>query len=532
MQARNTLILLALATALSAQTVTVSGVKTGLRLVTARQRAARALAGQTGAAGKSLTPGRVYRVVQFDHVPGTEDLAALTAAGMVPLQYVPDNSVMVSMVEGRQQGVLASAAEESGQPTFELARKMSPLVDAQEDVDGQLTVVAEFFPDVAEGDMHAIAQREGLSILAHADLVEHQLLVKGTRAQVEALAGWEELSYVFPASKDLSEGALVHGCVGAVTAAGPVANYIAKVGEGWDGPGKGVANLRYTLAALSAQMPQDSQRAEILRALAAWSAVVQVNFSEGGTAGSTKHFNILFGKGAHGDAYAFDGRGKVLAHTFFPSLPNPEPIAGDMHFDDDEVWGIGVNMDLFSVALHELGHGLGLGHSDDPANVMYPYYRRWDALTAGDIAAVQELYAARTAETPAPTPTPAPAPAPAPTPAPTPTPAPAPTPTPTPTNPPAAPKVDTVKPAINISSPSSSNISTVASSITFTGTAMDNVGVAAVKWSSNVYMGANATGTAQWSATVPLAVGTNRIALTAVDAAGNIATRNVVVTRR
>ena len=40
---------------------------------------------------------------------------------------------------------------------------------------------------------------------------------------------------------------------------------------------------------------------------------------------------------------------------------NPEPIAGDMHFDNDESWRIGANLDVFSVALHETGHALGLG---------------------------------------------------------------------------------------------------------------------------------------------------------------------------
>ena len=531
MQARNTLIFLALSATLMAQTATVEGVKTGLRLVDLRARTARALAGETGSSSKSLAPGRVYRVVRFDHVPTTEDLAALTAAGMMPLQYVPDNSVMVSMVESKQQqGVLAATGEAGTQPTYELARKISPMVDAMEGEDGQLTVVAEFFPDLADGDTHTIAQQEGLTILAHADLVEHQLLVKGTRAQVEALAGWEEVSYVFPASKDLNEGVMVHGCVGAVTAAGPVANYIAKVGEGWDGPGKGVANLRYTLARLSAQLPLDAQRAEIQRALAAWSAVVDVNFSEGGTAASTKHFNIYFGTGSHGDAYPFDGRGKVLAHTFFPSLPNPEPIAGDMHLDDAEVWKIGATTDLFSVVLHELGHGLGLGHSDDPRNVMYAYYRGWQALSAGDIAAIRELYATRAVDAPAPAPAPTPAPEPAPTPAPAPAPTPAPTPTPTPTTPPTTP--DTVKPVINVSYPSALSITTYATSLTFTGSASDNVGVVAVRWSSNVSAGANAVGTTQWKTTIPLAVGTNRITFTAVDAAGNVAVRNTTVTRR
>jgi peptidoglycan hydrolase-like protein with peptidoglycan-binding domain len=116
--------------------------------------------------------------------------------------------------------------------------------------------------------------------------------------------------------------------------------------------------------------------------------------------------------------------GGVLAHADFPpgcsvvtnSLPKP------VHFDDEEhTWAVGAQADAFdveTVALHELGHILGLAHSSIPGAVMAPRVAAnftLRTLTADDIAAIQSLYGAAPTP-PAPTP-PAPTP-PAPPPSP------------------------------------------------------------------------------------------------------------------
>uniref|UniRef100_A0A667XYI6 Collagenase 3 n=1 Tax=Myripristis murdjan TaxID=586833 RepID=A0A667XYI6_9TELE len=80
---------------------------------------------------------------------------------------------------------------------------------------------------------------------------------------------------------------------------------------------------------------------------------------------------ISFYSGDHEDHSPFDGKGGILAHAFLPGFG----IGGDVHFDADEDWSFNATgYNLFSVAVHEFGHALGLPHSPDPGAVMYPAY--------------------------------------------------------------------------------------------------------------------------------------------------------------
>ena len=45
-----------------------------------------------------------------------------------------------------------------------------------------------------------------------------------------------------------------------------------------------------------------------------------------------------------------------------------------------------------SVLLHEVGHVLGLRHSDDKKSVMYPYNKMKQSLTGEDILRIKKLY--------------------------------------------------------------------------------------------------------------------------------------------
>ncbi|WCJ35745.1 matrix metalloproteinase [Euphorbia peplus] len=74
------------------------------------------------------------------------------------------------------------------------------------------------------------------------------------------------------------------------------------------------------------------------------------------------------------------------------------PTHGKFHFDGDETWSEnpGPNeVDLESVAVHEIGHLLGLNHSKDPNAIMFAYFNYGVTkrdLATDDIQRIRALY--------------------------------------------------------------------------------------------------------------------------------------------
>jgi hypothetical protein len=180
------------------------------------------------------------------------------------------------------------------------------------------------------------------------------------------------------------------------------------VSTGWDGPGKGQAVLTYYIANAPSSLSPAAVHAAIRTALDAWSAVVDVTFIETDVPRQPDSIDIRFGR--------IDGVGRVLAETFLPDDVNPPLLAGDVTFDASERWEVGnargsSAFDLVQIAVHELGHALGLEHSRVPGAVMYPTVSpnvRFTGLTPNDIRAAQSLYAARSSTTAPTAPNPSP----------------------------------------------------------------------------------------------------------------------------
>ena len=153
-------------------------------------------------------------------------------------------------------------------------------------------------------------------------------------------------------------------------------------------------NLRYGFQEFTPDITQPQARAATSTALGYWSAVTPLTFTEAPIANNPE-IRIRFVAGDHGDGSPFAGPGGVLAHAFYPP-PNGGDLAGDAHFDEDEMWSVNLppsGVDLHTVAAHEFGHSLGLAHSTVSGALMYPYYggpHRY--LAQDDIDGIQALY--------------------------------------------------------------------------------------------------------------------------------------------
>ena len=168
---------------------------------------------------------------------------------------------------------------------------------------------------------------------------------------------------------------------------------------GWDGPGQGSADLTYYIGQAPNGMSQSTFEAAIESALKAWSDVADVNFTQTNQAGLNNSLDFT--------TQSIDGSGGTLAQAYFPSDSNRSRIAGDVQFDSAESWEVGNSrgvsaFDIVFVAVHEIGHALGLDHSSDATAVLYPSVsptQSFVGLDSDDISAIRSLYAAESGST-------------------------------------------------------------------------------------------------------------------------------------
>ncbi len=163
---------------------------------------------------------------------------------------------------------------------------------------------------------------------------------------------------------------------------------------GWDGPGLGSASLTYHIGDIPENIDDAQFRAAIEAAFAAWTDFADITVEETSIRRQRDSIDINFA--------SIDGQGSTLAKAYFPDDVIRSRIAGDIVFDSNERWEFGnlrgsAATDLLLVAVHEIGHALGLEHIEDRSSVMYDSVspnQFFTGLSQVDIDAIQTLYAA------------------------------------------------------------------------------------------------------------------------------------------
>ena len=127
----------------------------------------------------------------------------------------------------------------------------------------------------------------------------------------------------------------------------------------------------------------------VAQAFQTWASSTHFTFSQ-----AQDHTNadikVSFHRWDHRDRHPFDGPGGTLAHAWAPS-------DGRLHYDADESWSVGATtstFDLETVALHEIGHVLGLGHSSVEGAIIYLsiFARVTKGLHGDDVQGIKSLY--------------------------------------------------------------------------------------------------------------------------------------------
>jgi hypothetical protein len=224
--------------------------------------------------------GRIHIIVQFPTYPTGDTLLALTARGANLLQYVPDYGVLVNI--GVNTDLTSLGLHYAGSLTPQ--QKISPLI-----VNGDPTVIrgnylVEFHSDVDTTTARRILlSLPNVVLVDNPDLLSRHFLVNipdltREAEALAALAAQDEVEYVFPASSELIQGLQVFALSDTLN------QNILTTGDGWDGPGLNAVNLSYFFSHLTAQLPESATKAEILRAMANWASVAQINWLPGTSA--------------------------------------------------------------------------------------------------------------------------------------------------------------------------------------------------------------------------------------------------------
>ena len=162
----------------------------------------------------------------------------------------------------------------------------------------------------------------------------------------------------------------------------------------------GASALTSTLGAVT---PTATWQREVLRAFQTWAMYANIDIglvgdggqpfgSTGAVQSDPRYADIRIGAALLSSSLLASGAPFSFSGT---------TLSGDVVFNQGTPFGVGPyagRYDIFSTALHEAGHVLGLDHSDAPGSAVTENYGYRTGPTAADIANLRALYGARVAD--------------------------------------------------------------------------------------------------------------------------------------
>lgn len=360
-----------------------------LSFVPSRFAAAILCWGALVASGEAAAQGFHYRQLTFDSLPPAEDLVAL---GIEPVMLTEFGSSIVARVPQGFDGVdvpgLLGVATQSATDKLQEGHEgfLDPGSTSQ-------TLIVQAHLGVAGQQLSAGCLALGATdVHVQGGLADNLRVVTAPGSVFLNLLNQEEIAQLVPLPADYHPDRAFHVCLGMRTSYGPA--QFGVLTDGWDGPGRGCATLTYHFESDYDDLPVAGQREALRSAMEQWSQVADLHFLPTNNKNEPHSIDFQFtdlfpSLGGHGVAYALPGAG-------YPD----EPDAGDVSFDNQLGFALSLGLGstdyhLESIAMHYLGHALGVNHvtgNDSVMSATVDSGKEYAAITLDDAALMQEIY--------------------------------------------------------------------------------------------------------------------------------------------